>query len=35
VETDLDRFSAGAVALTDADAVDSPAPPEGLFSARP
>lgn len=29
---DLDRFAAGARAVTDADAVDSPAPPRALFS---
>jgi spermidine synthase len=34
VETDLDRFTGGAVPVADADAVASPAPPEGLFSAR-
>lgn len=34
VETDLDRFTGGAVPATDADAVASPAPPEGLFSSR-
>jgi spermidine synthase len=35
VETDLDRFSGGAIPLTDVDAIGSPAPPEGLFSSRP
>ncbi|MGA5301939.1 spermidine synthase [Nucisporomicrobium flavum] len=35
VETDLDRFTGGRRPATDADAVASPAPPEGLFSARP
>jgi len=34
VETDLDRFAAGASPVTDVDAIPSPAPPEGgLFSA--
>lgn len=31
VETDLDRFAAGRKPVTDADAVASPAPPEGQF----
>ena len=35
VETDLDRFTGGRHPATDIDAVPSPAPPEGLFSARP
>jgi SAM-dependent methyltransferase len=35
VETDLDRFTAGRPAATDIDALPSPAPPQGLFSARP
>jgi SAM-dependent methyltransferase len=35
VEFDLDRFTAGRPAATDIDALPSPAPPEGLFSARP
>ena len=35
VETDLDRFTGGRRPATDVDAVASPAPPEGLFSARP
>jgi SAM-dependent methyltransferase len=35
VETDLDRFTAGRAPATDIDALPSPAPPEGLFSARP
>jgi spermidine synthase len=35
LETDLDRFAAGATAVTDVDAIPSPAPPEGLFSSRP
>lgn len=35
MENDLDRFSGGAAPLTDADAVGSPAPPEGLFSSQP
>jgi spermidine synthase len=34
VETDLDRFAAGAAPVTDIDATQSPAPPEGLFSSR-
>jgi spermidine synthase len=34
VETDLDRFAAGAAAVTDSVAVASPHPPEGLFSHR-
>ena len=34
VESDLDRFIAGAAPVTDAQAVDSPLPPEGLFSTR-
>jgi spermidine synthase len=34
VETDLDRFAAGATPVTDVDAIPSPAPPEGLFSSR-
>ena len=34
VEGDLDRFTAGAAPVTDAQAVDSPLPPEGLFSTR-
>ncbi|MFI7601159.1 spermidine synthase [Actinoplanes sp. NPDC049681] len=34
VETDLDRFTGGRAAVTDADAVASPAPPEGLFSTK-
>ena len=35
VESDLDRFTGGRRPATDIDAVPSPAPPEGLFSARP
>ena len=35
VETDLDRFTSGWPPATDIDALPSPAPPEGLFSARP
>ncbi|GAA3350609.1 fused MFS/spermidine synthase [Amorphoplanes nipponensis] len=35
VETDLDRFTGGRAPATDIDALASPAPPEGLFSARP
>jgi spermidine synthase len=35
VETDLDRFASGQQPATDIDALPSPAPPEGLFSARP
>jgi hypothetical protein len=35
IETDLERFAAGRPPATDADALPSPAPPEGLFSARP
>ncbi|GAA3904476.1 spermidine synthase [Actinoplanes auranticolor] len=35
VETDLDRFTSGQHPATDIDALPSPAPPEGLFSARP
>ncbi|WP_433721856.1 spermidine synthase [Actinoplanes sp. CA-051413] len=35
VETDLDRFTSGQQPATDIDALPSPAPPEGLFSARP
>jgi spermidine synthase len=35
VETDLARFTAGRAPATDIDALPSPAPPEGLFSARP
>jgi spermidine synthase len=35
VETDLDRFTGGRPAATDIDALPSPAPPDGLFSARP
>ena len=35
VESDLDRFTGGRRPATDIDAVASPAPPEGLFSARP
>ncbi len=35
VEVDLDRFTGGAVPVTDADAVPSPEPPKGLFSAHP
>ncbi|MFG1602796.1 spermidine synthase [Actinoplanes sp. NPDC049265] len=35
VESDLDRFSGGAAPAHDADAVPSPEPPPGLFSARP
>ncbi|RSM52414.1 spermine synthase [Actinoplanes sp. ATCC 53533] len=35
VETDLDRFTSGRPPATDIDALPSPAPPEGLFSARP
>ncbi|MEV4641517.1 fused MFS/spermidine synthase [Actinoplanes sp. NPDC049548] len=35
VETDLDRFTGGRAAATDADAVPSPAPPEGLFTTKP
>jgi hypothetical protein len=34
VEADLERFTGGVAAVTDAQAVDSPAPPEGLFSSR-
>ncbi|GGQ39797.1 spermidine synthase [Couchioplanes azureus] len=34
VETDLARFTGGRPAVTDADAVASPAPPDGLFGAR-
>ena len=34
VETDLDRFASGRAPATDIDALPSPAPPEGLFSAR-
>ena len=34
VETDLDRFAAGATPVTDVNAIPSPAPPEGLFSSR-
>ena len=34
VETDLDRFTAGRQPATDIDALPSPAPPEGLFSAH-
>jgi spermidine synthase len=34
VETDMDRFTGGAAAVTDSVAVASPAPPEGLFSNR-
>ena len=34
VETDLDRFAAGAVPVTDSVAVASPSPPDGLFSNR-
>ena len=34
LETDLDRFAAGASPVTDVDAIPSPAPPEGLFSSR-
>lgn len=34
VETDLDRFTGRVAPVTDADAVASPAPPEGLFSSR-
>ena len=34
VETDLDRFAAGAAVVTDSVAVASPHPPEGLFSNR-
>ncbi|GGL01916.1 hypothetical protein GCM10012284_40580 [Mangrovihabitans endophyticus] len=34
VESDLDRFCGGAPPVHDADAVGSPAPPEGLFRAR-
>lgn len=34
VETDLERFTGGRPPATDADAVASPAPPDGLFSAR-
>jgi SAM-dependent methyltransferase len=35
VEFDLDRFTGGRPVATDIDALPSPAPPEGLFSARP
>ena len=35
LETDLERFAAGATPVTDVDAQPSPAPPEGLFSSRP
>ena len=35
IETDLERFAAGRPPATDIDALPSPAPPEGLFSARP
>jgi SAM-dependent methyltransferase len=35
VESDLDRFTGGSTPVTDASAVASPAPPEGLFSSRP
>jgi SAM-dependent methyltransferase len=35
LESDLDRFAAGATPMTDVDATGSPAPPEGLFSSRP
>ena len=34
VEADLERFTGGVAAVIDAHAVDSPAPPEGLFSSR-
>ncbi|WP_285684440.1 fused MFS/spermidine synthase [Actinoplanes sp. NBRC 103695] len=34
VESDLDRFAGGAAAVADANAVASPEPPAGLFSAR-
>ena len=34
VESDLDRFAGGRRPATDVDAVASPPPPEGLFSAR-
>jgi len=34
LETDLDRFAAGATPVTDVNAIPSPAPPEGLFSSR-
>ena len=34
VEIDLNRFTGGAAPVTDAAAVASPPPPEGLFSAR-
>jgi hypothetical protein len=34
VETDLERFTSGFAPVTDVDAVDSPPPPENLFSAR-
>ena len=34
VETDLDRFAAGAAPVTDSVAVASPSPPDGLFSNR-
>jgi spermidine synthase len=34
VETDLDRFTSGQSAVTDLDAVPSPAPPQGLFGGR-
>ncbi|GAA2889570.1 hypothetical protein Acy02nite_58110 [Actinoplanes cyaneus] len=34
VETDLDRFAAGAAPVPDASAVASPAPPAGLFGNR-
>jgi spermidine synthase len=35
VEIDLDRFTSGQAPATDIDALASPVPPEGLFSARP
>jgi spermidine synthase len=35
VERDLDKFAGGRPPATDIDALPSPAPPEGLFSARP
>jgi hypothetical protein len=35
VESELNRFAAGASPVTDAVAVPSPAPPEGLFSSHP
>jgi hypothetical protein len=35
VESELNRFAAGAAPVTDAAAVPSPAPPEGLFSSHP